>query len=290
MMYNQLITCLVLLQLGCNQGNGNTGGDTLTAEQLISGIAKGEAQTYRDVTIEGDVNFTRIASAQLTPNNFVATIAVPLYFERCAFKGKVVGFEHNGDTARVSRFTAAVSFQNCRFEGEVDLRGSTFDHHLYLNTSLFDKNVQLQATRIGGDFRLEKAIFSGDLLLQEAVINGSCWAKEATILGQFSAQQADFWQNAVFAGLNVRGYADFGLAYFRRSAFFEYGNYSDRVNYGGAIFRHRAEWTKAHFEKRVDLSNAWFSFKPVFSDVEKNEPIIRTGIRFDGGEPDNEPQ
>ncbi len=288
-MSHYFITCLVILQASCHPGGSDASQATLNAEQLLDEIAKGEPVTYRDVTIEGDVDLTRVGNAQLTPNTLLATVDAPLYFERCQFNGKVIGFAHRGDTAYVSRFTQAVSFQNCRFEDEVDLRGSTFDHHLNVNASLFDRNAQLQAARIGGDFRLEKAIFSGDLLLQEAIIRGSCWAKEAQILGQLSAQQTDFWQNAVFAGLEVQGYADFGLAHFRRSAFFEYSNYHDRVNYSGALFRHRAEWTKARFEKTVDMRNTWYAFKPVFTGVEKNEPLIFTDARFDGGTPDMEP-
>ena len=288
-MSNHLIICLIVLQASCNPGESSTSQTTVTAEQLLADMATGNPVAYRDMTIEGDVNLTHVGTAQLTPGTLLATINAPLYFERCQFTGKIIGFEHHGDTVRIARFTSAVSFQNCRFEDEVDLRGGTFDHHLYLNTSLFDQQVQMQAVRIGGDLRLEKAVFSGDFLLQEAVIKGSCWAKEASILGQFSVQQADFWQNAVFAGMSVQGYADFGLAHFRQSAFFEYGKYSDRVNYSGAIFRHRAEWTKAHFEKDVDLRNSWFSIKPVFSGVVKNDSINLGGARFDGGGPDNEP-
>jgi len=283
-----LIACLVVLQLGCSQGIGHTAQDTLTATELLKEIGKGHALTYRDVTIEGDINLLDMEMGQLTPNNFVATVGAPLYFERCEFKGRLIGFEHRGDTARVIRFLSAVSFNNCRFEEGIDLRGSTFDHHLYFNASLFDKEVQLQAIRVGGDFRMEKTIFSGGLFLQEAVIQGSFWAKDATVLGQLSVQQADFWQNAVFAGLEVHEYADFGLANFRRSAFFEYGKYHERANFSGAAFRHRAEWTNTHFEKHVDLSNTWFAFKPIFTGIQKNEPFTLTGARFDGGKPDND--
>ncbi len=289
-MHHHFISCLLILYAACDpNGNGSVQAN-ISAEQLLADIAKGTPVVYRDATIEGDVCFTETGqAAPLTPNSIVVTISSPLYFERCQFKGKVSGFAHTDDTIWVSRFTAAVTFQNCRFEADVDFRGTTFDHHLSLNNSLFDSDVSLQAARLDGDLRVEQAVFSGNFFLQEAVIRGVCWAKEAMVLGQFSTQQADFWQNAVFAGMSVRGYADFGLAHFRRSAFFEYGKYQERVNYSGAIFRQRAEWTKAHFEKSVDMRNTWYAFKPVFSGIEKSETLLLTGARFDGGEPDDEP-
>src|SRR5690606_22625651 len=222
---------------------------TITAEQLLAEIAAGKPVTYVDVTIQGDVNLAQESDAQLTPNTRLSTVDVPLYFERCQFTGKVSGFARNGDTTSLTRFAASVVFQNCRFEDEVDLRGTTFDHHLSLNNSLFDKDVTLQAVKVGGDFRMEQAVFSGNLFLQEAIIRGVCWAKETHVLGQFSAQQVDFWQHAFFAGFAVQQYADFGLAHFRRSAFFEYGNYADGVNYRGTIFRHCAKWTKVRCQE-----------------------------------------
>jgi len=287
-MFYAFIACFTIVQAGCSRGIGHTASNIITADQLIEEIKKEQPVTYHDVTFEGDINLLDIGLAQLTPNNFVASIASPLYFERCEFKGKLIGFDHQGDTARVSHFLSAVSFINCRFETEIDLRGSTFDHHLYFNTSLFDKNVQLQAIKIAGDFRMEKAMFSEGLFLQEAVFSGNFWAKDATVLGQFSVQQADFWQNSVFAGLEVRGYADFGLTHFRRSAFFEYGKYDERANYSGAIFRHRAEWTQAQYEKHVDFSNAWFAYKPVFAGIKQKELFTIVNARFDGGKPDND--
>lgn len=262
----------------------------LSAQQLIEDINKGKPLTYRDVTFEGDVFFTEVENTtQLAPNTILVSVEMPLYFERCQFTGKVSGFNRTGDTTEISRFTGAVTFYNCRFEKEVDLRGATFDHHFSVNNSLFDGDAQLQAVKVNGDLRIEKAIFSLGLFLQEATIRGICWAKEAEVLGQLSTQQADFWQNAVFAGVHVRGYADFGLTLFRRSAFFEYGKYEDRVNYSGAIFRHRAEWTKARFAQTADMSNTWHAFTPVFTGVEKNEPFVFTNARFDGGELQIEP-
>lgn len=283
-MHQHFITCLLLLCTACDPQGDGTLKATITVEQLLSDINKGVPLIYRDATIDGDLIFTEAGQAvPLTPNTMVVTISTPLYFERCQFNGKVSGFMDTGDTVRISRFMAAVTFQNCRFEAAVDFRGTTFEHHLTLNNSLFDQDVSLQAVRLSGDLRLEQTVFSSSLFLQEAIIHGTCWAKEATILGQFSAQQADFWQNAVFAGVTTHGYADFGLVHFRRSAFFEYGKFHHRINYSSTIFRHRAEWTKAQFDEAVDFQNAWFAFKPVFSDVTSHTNLDFTNTRFDGG-------
>ena len=246
---------------------------TLSAEQLLADIATGKPLSYTDVVVEGDVDFTLLGSAPLTPATQVTTIGGPLYFERCQFKGNVTGFGRRGDTTIVARFTSAVSFQNCRFEQEVDLRGSTFEHHLYLNNSLFDQQLVLQAARVHGDFRLENADFSGDLLMQEIAVDGIFWANEAKVYGQFSVQQADFMQDALFSSLLVTGYADFGLVNFRRSAYFPYSTFHSRVNYSGAIFHHRAEWTKALFEDTVDMQDVHFGYPPVSDGVESKEPL-----------------
>ena len=250
---------------------------TLSAAQLLADIASGHPLSYTDVVVEGDVDLTLLAGVPLTPTTQIITVGAPLYFERCQFKGKVTGFGHRGDTTYVARFTSAVSFQNCRFEQEVDLRGSTFEHHFYLNNSLFDQQMVLQAARVDGDLRLENADFSGDLLMQEIVVSGLFWANEAKIYGQFSVQQADFMQNALFSSLLVTGYADFGLANFRRSAYFPYGTFQSRVNYNGAIFHHRAEWTKARFEDTVDMQNVRFDYPPVSDGLESKEPLDMSG-------------
>jgi len=258
---------------------------TIKAEEVLNNIRKHRSVTYSFCTIEGHLDFTTLDPYPVNNTTQVTTVSTPLYFESCTFSGKVTAFHSNDSLNRMTRFANSVSFYNCMFRQEVNFTASTFDHIALFSKSIFDKEVRLQAALFGNDLRIEDAFFSGNFLMQEAVVRGVFWAKQATVSGQFLLQQADCWQPASLAGIKVHKYADFGLANFRRAAFFEYGEYNDKVNYSGAVFGGSAEWSSTKFLQSVDLSNTSFYWKPVFSNVEIQGTLKQDNIKYLGEKP-----
>lgn len=281
-----LFVCILLLLESCDSKGENTPLKSVDAATVQSLILKGQPVALKNITINGDLYFTK--SGQMAPvgkSKQQTHISASIYFENCRFSGRVVAYAQSDNNIINTYFQLPVVFHNCSFEKTVDLRATDFNQQLSVSNCRFKGDVLLQSTHINDDFKLDNGIFDSSLFLQEAVIRGVCWGKEAQVKGQFSMQQADLWQDAFFAGLIVNGYADFGQVHFRKSAFFEYSTFNNTANYGGAVFQYRAEWTKAKFKKVVDMSNAWFSMKPVFLNIEKNESILFTDSRFDNGRP-----
>lgn len=253
---------------------------TIKAGDIINNLKKNKAITYSFCTIEGDLDFTELHAFPINNTMQQVSISSPLYFESCTFNGKVTAFNSNDSLNTISRFLNSVSFYNCIFREAVDFTAGNFSQIALFTKSIFDKQVTLQAALFENDLRIGETFFSGNLMLQEAVIRGTFAANQANITGQFLLQQADFWQQASLAGIIVHKYADFGLANFRRSAFFEYGEYFHTVNYSGAIFGGTAEWNKTKFQQSVDFSNALFYLKPVFSNVEIKGALKQENIKY----------
>lgn len=259
---------------------------TIKAEDILHNIQSKKAVVYTFCTIEGDLDFTKIQAFPFSSTTDLSTIDIPLYFERCTFNGKVSAFKSDNNRITVCRFGNSLGFNNCYFKGEVDFNGATFNSILLLTKSIFNKQVNFQACLFENDVRADETSFSNDLLMQESVIRGVFWAKQATIDGQLSLQRVDFWQNASLAAVSVHKYADMSLANFRRSAFFEYGEYFNTVTFNGAIFNNYAEWNKTKFHQSVDFSNATFLAKPIFNDIALNGELIRDNIKYISGIPD----
>lgn len=278
------ILSLFALNLGCISTNKIVS-KTIKAEEVLNNIKKNRAVTYSFCTIEGNLDFTTLESFPISNTTHLVTISSPLFFESCTFTGRVTGFSASDSLNITSKFSNSVGFYNCMFREDVDFTASNFNQIALFTKSIFDKQVVMQACLFENDLRIDEAFFSNNLLIQESVVRGSFWAKQANITGQFLMQQVDFWQHASLAGVVVHKYADFGLTNFRRSVFFEYGEYLDRVNFNGATFSGSAEWSRTKFQQSVDFSNASFFRKPVFSNVEIKGNLKKDSIRYLGEKP-----
>lgn len=270
---------MFIFNVGCISTNKIVS-KTIKAEEVLKNIRNNNPVTYSFCTIEGNLDFTTLAGFPINNTTQLVTISNSLFFESCTFTGKVVGFKATDSLNIISRFERSVGFYNCMFKEDVDFTGSNFAQIALFTKSIFDKQLLLQAVLFENDLRIDDAFFSSNLLLQESVVRGSFWAKQANITGQFLMQQADFWQHASLTGIVVHKYADFGLANFRRSAFFEYGEYFNTVNFSGAIFSGSAEWSRTKFQQSVDFSNSSFYWKPVFSNVEIKGTLKQDNIRY----------
>lgn len=165
------------------------------ASEILRQINAGEAVTYTNVEIEGDLDLTDLKNSRPEgasglfyfggTQTFESTVKVPLTFTQCTFLGEVLAYYHvdRRNETYVAHFDRDVTFANCtfrkasefkysEFNGNVSFEGSTFHHAANFKYAEFSEGPSFRLARFeeGADFKyaefpretsFEKAVFSG---------------------------------------------------------------------------------------------------------------------------------
>jgi len=216
----------------------------VAAAEIIAKINQGEAVSYRNARITGDVDFTQLQNKKLENNsdadnstkNYISTVTVPLSFVNCTFNGKVLGY-YNPNANSISffadepneifntNFTKDVRFENCTFEEESAFKYSRFDGAVSFAGSKFN----------------EEALFK-------------------------------------YAHFN-NGSANFSKTTYHETANFKYVKLQEGINFTGASFRDDADFKYAKFPKNSSFEKATFTGFANFKYAEFTSPNLK-GISF----------
>lgn len=102
---------------------------TVSASDIIEKINRKEAVSYQNVIITGDLDLTNLANRREVregnwrgeTQEFLSVVNVPLSFEKCIFKGKVLAYRSENEDGRLlknknvvynTNFTEAVTIED----------------------------------------------------------------------------------------------------------------------------------------------------------------------------------
>jgi len=223
---------------------------TVAAAEIIAKINRGEAVSYKNVRITGDVNLTQLQNKRLenssdsdnSTKNYISTVTVPLSFVNCTFTGKVLAY-YNPNANSITffgsddneifntNFTKDVRFENCAFEEESAFKYSRFEG----------------AVSFAGSQFKEEALFK-------------------------------------YAHFN-RGSANFSRTTYYETANFKYLKLQEGINFAGASFRYDADFKYAKFPRNSSFEKATFTGFANFKYAEFTNPNLK-GILFNNGSQD----
>ncbi|MDX5420588.1 MAG: pentapeptide repeat-containing protein [Hymenobacteraceae bacterium] len=229
----------------------------VNASEIVAKINSGEAVSYKNTEIVGDLDMTQLKNMKLEnePENkystreFISTVTAPITFVNCTFKGDVLAY-FNPDNKNVkllnsnkknevynTNFEKAVRFENCVFEGATAFKYSKFK---------------------------EDVSFAGSSFQHEALFKYSKFSRSA----DFS--NARFGDVANFKYVTFPQSSSFESASFRREANFKYAKFDKDANFARASFRGLANFKYTKVANNMDLQKAVFDGEEDFKYTQVN--------------------
>ncbi len=195
--------------------------NSIKASEIIRQLNDGQAVMYKNVEIEGQLDFTNLKNRRLANTSFgffnmgndayESTVEASLVFVNCTFQDDVVAYNHvdrDGDTF-IAHFEMDVVFQNCTFRRKSEFKYSEFE--------------------------------------EEADFGGSTFHREANF------KYAEFSGSPVFANVNFRDDANFKYAEFPRGVNFESAVFEQLANFKYTKFRTPLNIKNTSFQGEEDF-------------------------------------
>ena len=223
---------------------------SVAAAEIIAKINQGEAVSYRNARITGDLDLTQLKNKKLenssaadnSTKNYISTVTAPLSFVNCTFTGKVLAY-YNPNANTISFFADEPNeVYNTNFTKEVRFENCTFEEESAFKYSRFNSAVS----------------FAGSTFKEEALFK----------YARFNGHSANFSNTTYYETAN-----------------FKYVNLQESISFAGASFRDEADFKYAKFPKNSSFAKATFTGFANFKYAEFTNPILKE-ISFNGGSQD----
>ncbi|RDV11049.1 hypothetical protein DXT99_25610 [Pontibacter diazotrophicus] len=213
------------------------------ASEILQKINRGEAVSYQNAEITGDLDMTRLQNMKLKDGEsgdskeYISTVTSPLTFINCTFKGDVRAyynpdngtsgfFNNSSNEVYNTNFERDVLFENCKFEQESAFKYSAFNGSASFVSSRFSEDALFKYTKFA-----ENVNFSNVRFQDEANFKYVKFPKGISFAGATFEEEANFKYAKFQEGVN------FQKAFFDGTANFKYAKISDSFNIKGANFR-----------------------------------------------------
>jgi hypothetical protein len=141
---------------------------SVSSKDIIAKINAGQAISYTNARINGDLDLTQLANKKLVKNSkndmdskaYLSTVTVPLTFVNCVFTGDVLAY-YNPDNDRFQLFKESENVVfNTNFENDVTFSGCTFEKTSAFKYSEFKGKVSFTGSRFRDEALFKYAIFT----------------------------------------------------------------------------------------------------------------------------------
>jgi uncharacterized protein YjbI with pentapeptide repeats len=215
------------------------------ASRIMDQINRGEAVSYQNVEITGDLDFTRLQNMK-----------------------EESGPRKSDHTSYISEVTSSLRFANCRFTGDVlayfsEGNGKWNDH---------EENA------------VYNAHFTGEVIFENCVFEGASAFKYSTFSKGVSFRKSIFREEALFKYSQFDQGVDFSNVNFEAIANFKYTGFPRGVNFAGASFKEDASFKYVKFKEGVNLKSASFNRYADFKYTQFSQPLHISGVSFSGNE------
>ncbi|MEJ8803648.1 pentapeptide repeat-containing protein [Pontibacter sp. H249] len=219
----------------------------VSASEIIAKINRGEAVSYKNAEITGDLDLTRLKNMKLknqkgdskySTKEYISTVTAPLTFINCTFNGDVLAY-FNPDSG-TNMVKSSNELYNTNFEQDVRFEGCVFEEASAFKYSEFEGGASFIGTR--------------------------------------------FSEEALFKYSKFRKAVNFSSATFRNDANFKYVTFPVRVNFTGATFGGEANFKYAKFDEGVNFQKATFDGTANFKYAKISDSFNIKGADFNGGD------
>ena len=190
----------------------------VNASTIMNDIANGKDITYKNATIVGDLDFTKMDEKLPTlpkrknswwnngnSNKKVEEIKSSVSFVNCTFEDNVFAYIHDEDSGYTftADFNEDTTFKNCTFKEKAMFKYSNFE---------------------------EKADFSDSNFSSESTF------KYANFKGDVNFAKTSYGESSTFKYSIFRNHVSFANTTFKESATFKYAQFKDGVSFNKASF------------------------------------------------------
>ena len=161
---------------------------TVSASDIMDDIKKGKDISYKNVTIDGIVDFTYMDEAlEKLPekrkrswwgnNNYSnkaeKLIDVKLSFENCIFKEDVLAYIPDEDSGYtfIASFEKEAIFKNCKFEGKAMFKYSTFEKNSDFSGSEFQEDSTFKYAKFNNKVSFANSVFEDSAVFKYTNFN-----------------------------------------------------------------------------------------------------------------------
>ncbi|MGB2906947.1 MAG: pentapeptide repeat-containing protein [Candidatus Aminicenantaceae bacterium] len=209
---------------------------------ILKSIDEGTAVEYRDVTVVGDLDLTKLKD--MTPdkdnkrsrnssNTFWYHVRSPLKFIDCTFQDDVIAYYHDDKKNETHNavFHADALFTGCEFQGKSAFKYSTFHEGADFSKTSYRKEALFKYTK----FRTEVSF------------SGSTFANDANF------KYTEFPKNADFSGVEFEDLANFKYTEFPRGVSFKNAVFQGDANFKYTKFSEPFDFEDTEFEDSADF-------------------------------------
>lgn len=228
----------------------------IDGKDIIRQIDRGEAVSYQNVEIEGDLDFTTVKNrvrekkfSLFGNETYWCHVEVSVRFEDCVFNGQVLGYfnDEDEDILYNAKFEKNVVFKNCDFGRGANFKYSVFQGQADFSKSVFARESVFKYTRFKARANFRKTIFK-----EEANF------KYTKLPEGVDFQATEFRDEAVFKYTDFHREIQFQEVQFLREADFKYAKFPDGVSFKDARFRDDVNFKYAKFDDPVSFENTKF--------------------------------
>lgn len=275
---------------------------SIKAGTIIKSIIKNKPVSLQNVTIEGDLDFTKLPAHAESNLQSRVKVSIPLYFQNCTFKGKIIGYHEGAKLRTLTNFETNLSFHNCTFYGDILLNGAIMGTSLALAESKLHGKLHIQNAVIGHDANFSQNIFGRKVFFQNAVFRKNAYFNKSIFneIGYFQSckwegeaifREVEFRENVDFSLQRTFSHMSFNFCRFQKAVFFEGSRFWDdfeidnvsaeRILLSGCQF-----WQKLNFDalnsKEIHFTDAiFYTIVPDFTKIKNSDMILeQTGIRY----------
>lgn len=201
-----LLTFILALALGTTNAQ-----NTVKASEILAQIDKGEPVVYRNVEIEGELDFTNLRNRRHTEESFdffgkgndtyESTVEKSVVFVNCTFLDDVLAYYHierDNDTF-IAHFEGDAVFQNCVFRRKSEFKYSEFEEKTDFSGTTFNREANFKYAEFSNTPSFAKAQFKDDANFKYAE-----FPQGVTFEGSIFKQLANFKYTKFRTPLNIK--------------------------------------------------------------------------------------
>ena len=251
----------------------------VTAAKIIKLIEKGKDIYFKDIEIDGDIDFSKIKTRSVeSSGTYRAYVQSAVSFVNCTFNGKIIAYSVDENKARsYTTFTKNLSFQSCTFKDDVIFTETAVEGIVNFSSSSFEKLADFQGVNLKyKDNYFTDVKFKGEAKFQRISCYGNINFKSSVFSENISFQKSLIKGNFSMGATKYEKYADFSSVFVLRNVNFNYAKFNEKLTFNNSVFNNKSDFNNVEFNKNASFKKVQFRGKSRF-----NETKAKSEINFD---------
>ena len=193
----------------------------VNAHDILREIDDGKSVSYKDVEIEGTLDFTDLRNRRLKDSSFSlfgnnndlyeSAVEAPVTFINCTFLDDVIAYYHleRNNNTYIAHFEDNVVFKNCTFKRKSEFKYSEFSENVDFSGSIFNRDANFKYAEFSELPYFNEAEFRDEANFKYAEFTRGANFESAIFLELANFKYTKFRTPVNFKNISFEGYEDF---------------------------------------------------------------------------------